>query len=274
MVVVFALLGAAVVVTAAAPLVLARGTWRVQHPRVAVTLWLAAFAVGALSLLGSVASAAVIVMANLHTAWLGAFAPTIASLFVWVGLGGVGALAALAVTRSEPLSEAQRSTDSAAILLAARARYRVECVGRQHVTYVREDNLLACCTADGRILISSAVEDALPREEVRAIVEHERSHLRRRHARVLQLARLNAACFPLLPSAREFARTVSLLTELVADDDAARVCGPAVLCNALSHLGTATGDAGMLLRAERLAAVPVFGHGDKRKLPAVSVVIR
>ena len=162
MVVVLALIGVAVLVTAAAPLLLARGSWRVRHPGVALALWLVAFAVGALSLLGSLATAAVIVMAKLHTAWLGAFAPTAASLFVWVGLGATGALIALAVTRSEPMSEAQRSTDSAAVLLAARARYRVERVGRQHVTYVRDERLLACCTADGRILISSALEGALP----------------------------------------------------------------------------------------------------------------
>ncbi|MGH1525365.1 M56 family metallopeptidase [Leifsonia sp. L25] len=274
MVVVFALLGVAVLVTATAPLLLARGSWRVRHPGIAIALWLAAFAAGALSLLGSVASAAVIVMANLHTAWLGAYAPTVASLFVWVGLGALGALIALAVTRSEPMSEAQRSTDSAAFLLAARTRYRVECVGRQHVTYVRDERLLACCTADGRILISSALEETLPANQVRAIVEHERSHLRRRHGRVLQLAKLNAACFPLLPTAREFSRTVSLLSELVADDDAARVCGPATLCNALARVGEATGDAGMLLRAERLAAVPVYGHADRRTLPAVSVIVR
>lgn len=274
MLVVLGLVAIAVLVTAVAPMVLARGTWRVRHPRAAIALWLTAFAAGSLSLAASVAVAAVIVVAKLQTSSLGGFGPTVAALFVWVGLGSIGALVALATTRVESMADAQRSTETAATLLAARSRYRVEQVGRQHVTFVREERLLACCTADGRILVSSSVEEALPREQVRAIVEHERSHLRRKHARVIQLAKLNAACFPFLPSAREFERTVSLLTELVADDDAARVCGPATVCNALARLGGAQSEAGMLLRAERLASFPVTVHTSARRQPAVRVIVR
>lgn len=233
-----------------------------------------AFLLGSTSLLGSVVTAALIVIAHTGTEWLGGFGVTVTSLFVWSGLGAGGALAALAVTRSEPITEAQKTTEIAAILLAARARYRVESIGRHHITYIRDDRLVACCTPDGRILISSGIEETLPADQVRAIVEHERSHLRRNHARMIQLARLNAACFPFLACAREFERTIQLLSELAADDDAARACGPASVCNALGVLANRTGDHGMVLRAERLAAFPVTKHATKRRLANVSVIIR
>lgn len=270
---VFALISLSIAVSLLAPLVLARGTWRVRYPALAIALWLGTFTIGVTSLTGSVVVASVVVLVHAPTELFGEYGPMVASLFLWVGLGGVGALITLALTRSEPLTEAQRTTDIAATLLAARSRYRVENIGGDYITYITDDRLIACCTADGRILISSGIEQALPPAHVRAIIEHERSHVRSRHARVIQLAQMGAACFPFLACAREFGRTIRLLSELAADDAAARVCGPAHLCNALNTLGTQTGDDGMLLRAERLASYPISARAHRRHLEDVSVVL-
>ena len=84
------------------------------------------------------------------------------------------------------------------------------------------------------------------------MLEHERAHLRYRHHLAMGIASIYAGCLPRTRSARALVRTTRLLVELTADDAAARRVGAVHLANALTQVGEATGDAAMIVRAERL----------------------
>lgn len=254
MLVVLGLVGSAVAVTLAAPVVLGRGTWWTRHPTLALRSWLVALALAAGALLLSVAIAATIVAVRAHTSGFGAVA---AGLFAWCGLAVAGGVGALLLTTAEPLSDAARRADAAVTLLVARSAGRPRRVGAHEVVSLPVDVPLACATPDGRIVVSTVVEAAMSPQCLRAVVEHERAHVRGRHELIRRIAAVNAAAFPGLRTAQDLRRTVALLVELVADDAAARVCGPATVCNALVAMDALDPDPGLQLRAERLARVRV-----------------
>jgi Zn-dependent protease with chaperone function len=264
--VVLALVVVATVVTLLAPVVLTRGVWWVRHPRLALRSWLVALTVAAGSLLSSVVTAAVIVATDAHVDGVGAPA---AGLFAWCGLGVAGGVGALLAANAEPISAAKQRSDVAVTILVARATVRTERIGGQEVAYVATAEPIACSTADGRVLIATGVEAAMPRACVRAVIEHERAHVLGRHDLIRRVAALNAAAFPRLRTAREFRRTVALLIELVADDAAARVCGPATVCNALALMDRIDPDPGLHLRAARLAGARVATWQHRRRLVPV-----
>jgi Zn-dependent protease with chaperone function len=70
----------------------------------------------------------------------------------------------------------------------------------------------------GRIVVTTGLLCALSTTQRRAVLEHERSHVRHRHAWWLLAADLAAAANPLL---RASARTVAHTVERWADEDAA-----------------------------------------------------
>jgi Zn-dependent protease with chaperone function len=269
MTVVLGLVAFALLVTVGAPVLLARGSWRIRHPRRALRLWLLLLALGTGSFLCSIVVAATIVAARVDDRALHGWGPTAAALFAWCGLAVAGGVVALVVTRAEPLVASKQRSDVAVTLLMARATSRTERVGASEVGYLDTADVIACSTADGRILVSAAVADALTPIEVRAVVEHERAHVRLHHELVARVAAVNAASFPFLPGARAFRSSVALLVELVADDEAARVCGPAAVCNALVAMARLTPDPGLELRAARLAAAPVHSYPHRRRLDPV-----
>jgi Zn-dependent protease with chaperone function len=257
MTIVLGLVAFALVVTLGAPALLAHGSWRIRHPRRAIRLWLLVLAVGVGSLLCSVVVAATMVLAKVEQHWLNGYGATVTALFAWCGLAVAGGIVALVATRAEPLAASKERSEVAVALLMARSTYRTERIGEHEVGYLDSDEVIACSTSDGRILVSGAVDDALAPLAVRAIVEHERAHVRMHHDLLVRVAAANAASFPFLGAARAFRRTVSLLVELAADDEAARLVGPAALCNALVRMDELAPDAGLRLRAERIARRPV-----------------
>ncbi|ABD11600.1 peptidase M48 [Frankia sp. CcI156] len=89
----------------------------------------------------------------------------------------------------------------------------------------------------GRIVVSTAMLRALPADERRVLLAHERSHLHHRHHAYTQLADLAAAANPLL---RTPAAAVRLAVERWADEDAAAVTEDrAVVARALARAGLA-----------------------------------
>jgi Zn-dependent protease with chaperone function len=253
MVLVLALVAIAVSVTFAAPLVLEVGRWRIRHPRVAIRAWIVALAGAVGSMLASIAVAAVIVVAHAS----GGVGATVAALFTWTSLATAGGVGALLAVRAEPIGAAKQRSDAAIAILTARAAYRRQWVGGDEIVFFDSVSAVACSSGDGRILISSAVDNSMPSLCVRAIIEHERAHIRLRHELVMRIASINEAAFPFLPSARAFRKTVALLIELAADDEAARLVGPATVCNALTAMAALDPDPGLALRAERIARTPV-----------------
>jgi Zn-dependent protease with chaperone function len=94
---------------------------------------------------------------------------------------------------------------------------------------------------DRRIVVTSGALRALDAEQLRAVVAHERAHLRGHHHLVLAAADAIARAFPVLPLCRHAGLEVAALVEMLADDAAARRHNRAVLATAL--VGVANGAA-------------------------------
>lgn len=263
-----ALAAYALVGLVAAPALLTRGHWRVHHPRLCLSLWYGSFLTGVTAAVGSGGF-------GVWYGWqIGVDAQTLADSFgfaavSWVGtalqvLGGVlgwatlavgGALISLVATRTMRLVAAERRLRSAVGRLVDGSAYRSERVAGVPVTYVASRRPIACGLAGrvaGQVIISSELDLTLTPGELRAVIEHERAHLRGAHLLLARLSLINQACLPTARAARELRRATALLTELIADDVAARRCGPAVLSAALTKLGRTQHDPTLGLRALRI----------------------
>lgn len=223
----------------------------IRRPRLLLATWLGVFLLGAASIVGSVLWSVMLALAArsgaLDIGW-------IAGLLAWGALAITGAVAAVALTRAEPFLSGRGATGRDLDLLAAACADRVERIGAVQVLYVRAARPLAfSSTCDGgRIVVSSALEEALSRGELRAVLEHERAHLAGRHGVLLRAARLNRACLPAFFGARAFDQAVHLLVELAADDAAARVCGAGAVAGALRRTAALEPNEWAEIRAARL----------------------
>lgn len=103
--------------------------------------------------------------------------------------------------------------------------------------WVRDDRPMALSIGGrpGVILMSDAIRSHLTPTEVAATLEHERAHLRGRHHGLVAITETLAAAFPVAPLLRNAPSAVKDLIELAADAQAARRCGPAAVCEALSR---------------------------------------
>lgn len=272
MITALALASYALVTLLAGPQLLTRGGWRIFRPRLCLTLWYAVFLSGVLAAVGSGAIGV----------WLGwriqaeqpsygadllattfGFRPTsgldtvvrvTGIVLGWATLAVAGALISLVATRARELMDDQRRLRADLGALVARSGYRRELVDGLPVTYIAGRSSIACSLGgltDG-VIVSADLDLVLTDLERRAIIEHERAHLLRRHLLFSRLAVLNRACFPGVRAARELTRATALLIELIADDAAARRCGRTELISALTKLAAGGNDT-LALRAERLA---------------------
>ena len=89
---------------------------------------------------------------------------------------------------------------------------------------------------DPRICLSSALVRRLTRDELRAVLVHERYHLRQRDPLRVVIARYFAAGLYVVPAVDELASFYALQKEIAADDDAVRQVGIAPLARALYKL--------------------------------------
>lgn len=279
MFVVVGLLGYAILAALTSPLLLARGSWRITYPRLALFLWNTAFLSGLVSLVASLGWSVALVMATPSSKSVpaGWFGPTVIVVFAWVGLAAAGGIGALVLSRLEPIDAAKRRANEQLTLLEATAVYRTTHVSGTLVTFVDCAAPLAVSFAgpDRRIVVTSALEEELTPAQLRSVIEHERTHLSHRHGLIGSLAQLNLACLPQLFGAREFERSAHLLVELIADDQAARVCGIPDTANALVRVGKLRRSEAMELRAERLVhnstRLPARG---RRRLHAIASTTR
>jgi hypothetical protein len=84
-----------------------------------------------------------------------------------------------------------------------------------------------------RVVVSEGALTTLSESEISAILSHERAHLRARHDLVLEMFTAVHAAFPRFVRSGNALDAVRLLIELLADDAAVRVAGPAPLARAL-----------------------------------------
>ena len=221
----FALYAAAAAMVAPAML---RGTWAARSPQLAMILWLVL----------PVSWVAAIVLAILAT--------TGAVPLTWSGSshgGGHTLLAGQAAPGGRVLAVAGLLIAAAAMLRAAgcvaRELHRDRRDRREHsalvaatgrpgdepdVAIVDHDAPAVYCLPRGQyqIVISAGALAALTPEQLRAVLAHERAHLRRRHHVILALATALGRAFPRVPLLSQAPPKLAVLAEMAADDAATR----------------------------------------------------
>jgi len=243
-----AMLIGAVALALVAPMVLGGGRWQVFRPRLALILWFSSLALGVALGVGAFAVTVAVAAAGADTSLL-------ATIGAWGAVLLVAAVVGLASGMSEPLVDSYRRSLRRLTPVATSREDRAA------FTLVRfESEAPVAVAVPGRrpeILVSSAMERALTTAQLRAVLAHEYAHLRGRHGLLVRVAELNSACLPrFVPAGERLRRAAVMLVELVADDVAARQAGSAQLAVALERLALHTGEAGFLVRAERLRAMP------------------
>lgn len=233
-----------------APAVLSRG-WTTRLPRLAMLLWL----------LLSASWVAAVVLAIL--------AMTVPASLSWPASHGLpaggrhardGLLAGPGGTAGHSLAAAGLVLAAAIVLRVAMclaselARSRREC--SEHAALIaaagRIDEDLGVTVIDHgvavvyclpgrrhRIAVSAGALAALRPEQVRAVIAHERAHLRGRHHLTLAMAAALARAFPRVPLFARARPQLTVLAEMAADDAAARDHDRCELAEALVILARA-----------------------------------
>lgn len=105
-----------------------------------------------------------------------------------------------------------------------------------------------------RIVVTTALLDALDREERQAVVVHEHSHARGRGPLKLAVAVLAARSLFWVPALRDLVDRYVLLTEIAADRAAVTATNPSALAGALSQVLATPALAGTVGLADHAAA--------------------
>lgn len=280
MIVLLLVLTAALLCAPASVLPLVAGRWQVWHPRLALGLWLGVGAAGLALAAGSVLAAGLLVAFAGPTGAgsISASARALAlALLAWIGLGGAGVLAAMALGgQGRGASDEGTAADAdaaaedalldaegagAARPLAHRSPATVRMAFDAEtgaVLYEVDDPRLIAHAIGGRhpeITVSRQARETLTAGELRGVLAHEVAHLRGRHAEMRRLCAWHAACLPRRSALRRLlVGRVHLLTELAADDAAARAVGEGRLLAGLRASHALVASPALLVRAERLAA--------------------
>ena len=138
-------------------------------------------------------------------------------------------------------------------------RERVDLVARTDggVSVLEHDLPVAYCVpgmTGSRIVVSRPTLTRLAPEELAAVLEHERSHLRARHDLVLEAFAVLHRAFPRGVASGSARREVEVLVEVLADRAACRTGDRRALVSALLELAGSPAPAGALGSAGSLAA--------------------
>lgn len=225
------------------PAVLARAAWPYRAPRAALVLWQA---IALAAVLSAFSSGLAIASRLLVPGPDGR--PTTAPLEEIDALGMPLWLLYVVVFAITLFIGARLIFSIASVAVRTRrrrARHRmlVDLLDRRDPERSRTSNLRVIESAEPiayclpglrqRVVLSEGTLANLSRDEVKAILMHERSHLRARHDLVLEAFTAVNTAFPLVVRSKSALGCVQLLVEMLADDSAVRVTGPTPLARAL-----------------------------------------
>ncbi|BDZ53284.1 M56 family metallopeptidase [Agromyces marinus] len=227
------------------PVALSRANWPARSPATALVLWQAIALGGGLSMIGALlafgaapAGSLGSATAELLPAFHGGPIPVhfgvvhLASLTLAVGLAVHLALNLL--TTAVRAERARRRQHRLIDLLASPVQAGSGARVLAHPTPA------AYCVPGLRTatVITEGLVDLLDEDELRAVIDHERAHLDQFHHLVLLAFRSWHAALPWFPIANRAERSVTVLTEMLADDAPRRRIGAAPLRSALLRVGT------------------------------------
>ncbi|MEU9605515.1 M56 family metallopeptidase [Streptomyces sp. NPDC048057] len=264
-----ALAGYAVLVGAAVPYALAGARWAHRAPTVAVLAW------QGLMLTFVVATALsvyhlVLVEQHVHEGLVGllsacGLAADAQPVDSPASLADVGLLMApltilalpfgwLAWTAWQAGRERRRHADLLTVIGSDASEYGVTVV--EH-----EAPAVYCLPGRARrIVVTRGALERLTEEQLRAVLEHEKAHIRGRHHLVQVATKAFARAFPGLPLARHAHEQTALLLEMIADDRALRLHSRDALATAMCEVAAGraprtalgAGGSGVLIRLRRI----------------------
>lgn len=263
----------ALILSGPVPALLARATWPLRAPRAAIVLWqsialaavLSAFSAGiaiAIRLFepgpdgrptATITSEIAALGWPLWTAYVVVFILTL-----MIGARLIASVINVAIATRRRRAHHRMVVD---LVGAHRSSPRA----RNGLRILGVDQPLAYCLPGvrSRVVVSEGALKALSDNEVSAILEHERAHLRARHDLVLEMFTAVHAAFPRLVRSAHALNAVRLLIELLADDAAVRAEGPTPLARALVACASARAPRGALAAGGPTTVVRVRRLGGK-----------
>jgi Zn-dependent protease with chaperone function len=230
-----------------APALLARAQWPLRAPRAAMALWQAIALAAVLSAFScglAIAANLLVPDANGHptTNPLDEFqslGPVLWTIYVAVFLLTlvIGARLIFTTIRVGVRTRARRSAHRQLIDLLDRLDRtdRSNPLSARDVRMLDVEEPLAYCLPGlrQRVVLSEGAVSRLSRDELEAVITHERAHLRARHDLVLEAFIAVHAAFPRFVRSKSALGAVQLLVEILADDRAVRAVGHRPLGRAL-----------------------------------------
>ncbi len=249
------------------PMLLARAHWPARAPAAALALWQGIALAGGIAMIGSLLLYALI---PFHRGFLGGLIQfprylfagrlpadtTISNIFAlsWALLLAAHLLLSLLMTAAR--TERQRRRHRALVELLSSPM-----PDRPGTRLIDHPAPVAYCLPGARTItvLSGGLVALLSPEQLRAVVAHERAHLRQQHHVVLVAFRSWRSALPWFPIATRAQEAVALLVELLADDQARRETGDAVLASAIELV--AADDEGLSgsIPGKELSTVPDAG---------------
>lgn len=242
----------AITLTWPVPAVLARARWLLTVPRAAVVLWQAVAVAALLAVFGASLATIQALAFGLLMPEKGGHPSSLRDLDAMglIHLGIAGALLVLTVVALVKLNYV--GIQVARRLRRHRRRHRdlIDLLAR--ATSAKEEpdvrvlesgeNAYAYCLPgrDARVVISNAALRDLTPEQVAAVIEHERAHLRARHDLLLEFFTVLYEAAGRRAGTEAALEQSAVLVELLADDAARRLHGAKPLIGALATMGSST----------------------------------
>jgi Zn-dependent protease with chaperone function len=228
------------------PALLARATWPQRAPRAAIVLWQAI----ALAAVLSAFSAGIAIASRLFVPGPnGRPTATVTSetralgwplWLIYVGVLAVtlliGARLVVAVLQVAIATRRRRAHHRMLVdLLDTSSEHAQACIRASGLRILDVKLPLAYCLPGvrSRVVVSEGALNTLSDNEIRAILSHERAHLRARHDLVVEMFTAVHAAFPRFVRSASALDAVRLLIEMLADDAGVRAAGPTPLARAL-----------------------------------------
>lgn len=242
------------------PVLLGRARWVRRAPATAMVLWQAVALAGGLAMIGTpLAWGLAPYGSSLQTAVPGAaqalhsgdwfhrlgtddLAPARIAAVTLALVLTAHLLLTLGVTGVRTLTERRRHRQLVDLLAAPGRPPRLDgLIGGSPTRVLPHQTPVAYCLPGltGAVtVVSHGLLEQLTADEVRAVVAHERAHVRQRHDLLRLAFEAWHRAFPWLPTTQVARRAVSGLTEMLADDSALREHRREVLVSALARTGT------------------------------------
>ncbi|MEV0901122.1 M56 family metallopeptidase [Actinoplanes sp. NPDC049802] len=241
----------------AVPKLLAGARWADRAPVAGVLLWQSLTLTAVLCALGVVLAAP----EELVRAAGARHPETVAALLLSLAVAAIIVIRlVVSLVRVTSRARARRDRHRMVVDLLDRVE-RHEGLGGGEVRVLEAPLPLAYCVPgrNPRVVLSDGVLDVLDRDQIDAVLAHERAHLRHKHELVMESFTAFYRAVPGPLRSKVPLDAVHLLLEMVADDAARRRTGPAPLRAALARLADA------VPLAEEVTADPE-GESRRRRL--------